>query len=105
MSKKNGKFMPCAECKKETYFSLSRLTRPRTNYFCSPKCRYLWSRALESTAVARFWTKVNKTAQCWLWTGATLKTGYGVFDAGTGRANKHTEYAHRFAMELAGYPL
>lgn len=26
-----------------------------------------------------FWSKVNKTESCWLWTGAIKTTGYGVF--------------------------
>jgi len=60
---------------------------------------------LPMNVIERFWSKVKKTKTCWLWTAATLKTGYGVFDAGTGRRNKHTEYAHRFAMQLAGFPL
>lgn len=41
----------------------------------------------------RFWTKVNKSNDCWLWTAAIAKTtGYGHFI---------TTYAHRFAWELA----
>lgn len=27
----------------------------------------------------RFWNKVNKTDNCWLWTGASSKGGYGRF--------------------------
>jgi hypothetical protein len=45
-------------------------------------------------ASARFWPKVNKGETCWLWQGA-VATGYGVFNAGSGKA----VYAHRFAYE------
>ncbi len=39
----------------------------------------------------RFWSKVNKTETCWLWTGSILSTGYGYFRFG------QTTLAHRFA--------
>ena len=45
----------------------------------------------------RFWRYVNKTDSCWLWTGATLKTGYGaVFWDGKNRR------VYRIAWILAG---
>lgn len=44
----------------------------------------------------RFWSKVNKTETCWLWTGALDKDGYGRFSIGhTGRRKPH-----RVAYEL-----
>jgi len=42
----------------------------------------------------RFWGKVDKSKECWLWLGATTE-GYGQF--GIGRKNVH---AHRFAYEV-----
>lgn len=49
-----------------------------------------------SSTHVRFWSKVCKTRTCWLWTGATLPNGYGVF------SNKgRTSYVHRFAYETA----
>jgi|SRR5690349_4774997 len=30
--------------------------------------------------MAIFWSHVNKTDTCWLWTGTKHKTGYGLFD-------------------------
>lgn len=42
----------------------------------------------------RFWEKVNKTATCWLWTGATWK-GYGVFHL---EGKTRTILAHRYAF-------
>jgi hypothetical protein len=43
----------------------------------------------------RFWSKVEKTDECWNWTGNTSR-GYGRF------AESHTHFvqAHRFAYEL-----
>jgi hypothetical protein len=46
--------------------------------------------------VERFWAKVNKTSECWLWTGSTRK-GYGKFHPRHGV----TISAPRFAYFLA----
>lgn len=51
------------------------------------------------TLEERFWTKVQKTDTCWLWTAATQK-GYGAF--GVGRKMKR---AHRVAWELVLGPI
>lgn len=32
----------------------------------------------------RFWAKVDKRGDCWLWTGAQRTTGYGAFQMGRG---------------------
>src|ERR1700679_116642 len=50
--------------------------------------------------VQRFWAKVQKTATCWLWTGATDQSGYGcIYVSG---AHKQPIYArtHRLPWEL-----
>jgi hypothetical protein len=49
---------------------------------------------------ARFWSKVNKTDTCWLWTGAPARGNYGSFGA-QGR----TFRAHRYAYELHYGPI
>ena len=49
-------------------------------------------------AEARFWAKVDKSGECWLWTGSTTR-GYGTFRAGP--INGIT-YAHRFSLALTG---
>ena len=50
---------------------------------------------LEQTkAEARFWAKVNKTEDCWLWTGARFNTGYARFSSG-----KKSFGAHRWLYE------
>lgn len=35
----------------------------------------------------------------------TARMGYGIFNAGTGRANRRTVYAHRFAWEITNGPI
>jgi hypothetical protein len=49
----------------------------------------------------RFWAKVNKNGDCWLWTAST-SWGYGVIGvAGKGRIKR----AHRVAWELTQGPI
>ena len=48
----------------------------------------------------RFWTKVDRSGDCWLWTAALTAAGYGSFRLG-GRA-RPASYAHRLAYEIAG---
>lgn len=43
----------------------------------------------------RFWEKVRKTDECWLWSAGTNQYGYGLFWYRTGMVS-----AHRFAYEL-----
>lgn len=47
------------------------------------------------TVEQRFWAKVDKTGECWLWT-ASLSHGYGQFFPGGGKPVG----AHRFSYEL-----
>lgn len=48
-----------------------------------------------NTLAARFWAKVNKTDDCWEWTGARLPQGYGLIKTMTGQSR-----AHRVSYEL-----
>src|SRR6476659_8155590 len=48
----------------------------------------------------RFWSHVNKTNGCWVWTGATRSGGYGVI-----RLGSRSVSAHRFAWEMANGPI
>ena len=52
--------------------------------------------ALEQRQVDRFWSRVNKTETCWLWTGVTV-SGYGL---AYWRGRNHV--AHRIAWYLDG---
>lgn len=52
-------------------------------------------RNVRATDRERFWAKVDKSGECWKWTGATFR-GYGVF-----RIKGSTSVAHRVSYEWA----
>jgi hypothetical protein len=49
---------------------------------------------------ARFWGRVDQGGQCWVWTGALDRRGYGKFGVGTLGKDRRLVQAHRFAYEL-----
>jgi hypothetical protein len=56
---------------------------------------------LNSTIAQRFWDKVSKTEECWLWTGGRTAPGkYGLFTE-----NKHRVTAHSFSWRLHHGPI
>lgn len=61
---------------------------------------YVERQVVLGTPTERFWAKVEKTATCWEWQGGTNGTGYGRFNAGTGRTESRVMLAHRYAKEL-----
>lgn len=48
----------------------------------------------------RFWSKVNKTSECWIWTGARSTKGYGRF-----KIRGKLVSPHRFSWELHNGPI
>ncbi len=56
---------------------------------------------LDERLAARFWKKVLKTDDCWLWLGARDRRGYGYFSVGPA-ATRRTFCAHRIAVALNG---
>lgn len=48
----------------------------------------------------RFWQRVDKSGDCWLWMGARDRDGYGQFSIGPKQSK-----AHRFAYEIEYGPL
>ena len=55
------------------------------------------------TVEERFWRKVARSDDgCWLWTGWTNPSGYGVFDVAR---NDRGHRAHRFAWKLSHGPI
>lgn len=50
--------------------------------------------------LARFWSKVNRAGDCWLWVASLGPNGYGQFNAGSSIVR-----AHRFAYEAAVGPV
>ena len=51
----------------------------------------------------RFWEKVDKSAACWIWTGATARFGYGHFRDKGWRSSPTP--AHRFSWVLLHGPV
>jgi hypothetical protein len=49
----------------------------------------------------RFWSRVNKSDGCWLWTAGRRKNGYGDFTL----PPKRSALAHRVAYELTNGPI
>lgn len=56
---------------------------------------------------ARFWSYVNRTNSCWLWTGTRGKSSlrYGQFGYRIEPRKQRTTSAHRFAWTLANGPI
>lgn len=48
----------------------------------------------------RFWAKVDKSSDCWMWTAATIEGGYGVF-----RINGGNVVAHRVSYMWSNGPI
>lgn len=61
--------------------------------------RPLFIRLPRKTIAERFWPRVTKTAECWLWDGPLTK-GYGVVSA-----NGRTQRAHRVSWQLRNGPV
>lgn len=56
---------------------------------------------LTPSLIARFWSRVNMTESCWLWTGRTNSNGYGLIDLPRiNRAKGRPILAHRLAWFL-----
>ena len=64
-------------------------TRNKLQRCCSHRC------AMTKDQGQSFWSKVNKTEGCWLWTAAINNNGYGVI-----RVNGRLVKAHRYSWEL-----
>lgn len=52
------------------------------------------------TAIERFWSKVDKSGDCWVWTGGKTSAGYGEYNV-----DGRTVYAHRYASEITDGPI
>lgn len=57
----------------------------------------------KQTDAERFWSYVDRSGECWPWTGAT-KNGYGCFYVTRDKRDRMVQ-AHRFAYELEHGPI
>ena len=62
-------------------------------YECEPECQYCV--VFNKGSVDRFWSKVKKTNDCWVWTGFIDVNGYGKFSYFS-----KTIFAHRFSKSM-----
>jgi hypothetical protein len=54
----------------------------------------------------RFWSKVDKSGECWIWTASTAGPGqYGHFHVSGGRKSRVRVYAHRWSYEQVNGPI
>jgi hypothetical protein len=60
--------------------------------------RVFWG---DSTREQRFWQKVDRSGNCWIWLAGTFRCGYGQFGIDGGRKIS----AHRYAYELIKGPI
>jgi hypothetical protein len=98
MPKKDGVMSVCAVCSRDFYIPPSHRDKRMTcSYSCKSKLQSEWQR---QDLAKRFWAKVDKSGDCWLWTGAILKTGYGSI-----RIDHKAIRAHRAAYELSVGPI
>jgi len=48
----------------------------------------------------RFWSKVDKSGDCWMWMASLNESGYGRF-----RVGESHKQAHRVSLEMSGVPI
>lgn len=82
----------CERCGCEFQTPARSPSQPLAKY-CSYGCRH-------GDIATRFWSRVEKTEACWLWTGLLSWKGYGI----TAVHQRHVG-AHRLAYELAYGPI
>lgn len=85
----------CQNCGQEFVSKNTKLELQRNAKFCSQAC-YRVARPAEPIEI-RFWRRVDKSADCWVWTGCVDNRGYGQIS--TGKTGKHIK-THRLAWEL-----
>jgi hypothetical protein len=87
----------CASCGKPFRTYPSRVGDGKGRC-CSVVCHGSGRRA---DITERFWSKVDTSAECWIWTAAKRRDGYGMFQSETAR----NEVAHRVAWRLTHGPI
>lgn len=80
-----------------------RESNPRKN----PGTPYVEQPGIIPSLEARFWARVEKTDDCWLWTGRQNAKGYGRVFTYSRRAGRtcREEMAHRVSYQLAYGPI
>lgn len=71
--------------------------RPGVGKFCSTACGF---KSRTRSVADRFWEKVDRSGECWLWMANRHRRGYGQF-----RTRRGTSKAHRVVWELTYGPV
>lgn len=88
-----GFLVRCHQCKQEFGVTKSDLIKRGRGIFCSRICSGLYRRR---TLNEILFSHVEKSSDCWEWTGATVEFGYGVLSQANG---KHW-LAHRLSWVI-----
>lgn len=89
--------LTCEHCGKTIRVQPSQVEKKRQR-FCGRACRYL---ASQRDVAEYFWAHVDKSGECWIWTGPKQEPGgYGHFTI-----SRKQYYAHRVGYELQNGPL
>jgi len=98
---KKSMSLVCAYCNCDflirEYVYRKRVKQGNKNFYCCTTCRV---NGLRTDPVARFWSKVDKTAGddgCWLWTAGKDRDGYGEFSGPNGSdwsAHRYSYFLH-----------
>lgn len=90
----------CLTCGKPWKLTQRRANPVPGQKYCSRAC-YDAARPKTDPAT-RFWSKVDKSGECWTWMAATAgPLGYGVI----GITRERMVYAHRLSWEMANGPI
>ena len=92
----------CDNCQMPFKRYASTQQKNRSQRYCSKSCLV----EMRARPEYWFWPRVNKTDDCWLWTGAKYSNGYGcVFDIGPPPRKKRRTLAHRVSYQLSVGPI
>jgi hypothetical protein len=59
----------------------------------------------DDATARRFWSKVDKSGDCWVWTAGRFLNKKGVYTYGMFTIRTRAKYAHRIAWELVHGPI
>lgn len=88
----------CPQC--ETSFPLPIWKAREGRRFCTLACYWASMRVIRPLDAERFWSRVDKSDACWVWTAKRSPNGYGRFSH-----NNRQQAAHRLAWEMVGGPI
>lgn len=98
MSKHNYTPNQCKYCHRK-FLARNDTLKIGQGQFCSRHCSNLAQP--RPNRIDRFWSKVKKTDNCWIWIGGRFNHGYGSFSSYHGKRI----YAHRYSWQISQGPI